>query len=336
MAQVYRGDGPGVWHHVMNRGIASRTVFENRQDVRFFLSRLARAVRSGWIEVHAYSILTTHFHLLVRSPQGELARAMQRVQNAYVRWFNRSRRRDGPLFRGRYRSKPVESDEYWEALIHYIDQNPVKARIVTASPVYPYGSAYHYVRSQGPKWLSRKDVERTVMRARGSDRYDPGEYSHLFGTPLREGEAAAIERRILSRCRDTAFEDLTSSSVAAVHSWFVRKACMADGTRPGRTWVSTARIQQVVSDEKKRNPNWLVRSGRVRRSGWPLLQAGLLRYVCGLRLQEVASRQGCSQSASQHRVRVHDGLMTEDPDYAEFASRVLARVLEGVSRDRGE
>ena len=56
-----------------------------------------------------FCILTTHFHVIVRSRTGELDRVMQRVQNTYVRYFNRTCRRDGPLFRGRYRAKRVGS-----------------------------------------------------------------------------------------------------------------------------------------------------------------------------------------------------------------------------------
>ena len=57
--------------------------------MRAFLARLARAARAGRIEVHAYCVLSTHFHLLVKSPRGELSAALQAVQNEYVRWFNR-------------------------------------------------------------------------------------------------------------------------------------------------------------------------------------------------------------------------------------------------------
>ena len=92
----------------MNRGLARRTVFETRQDVRAFLARLALCVRRGELEVHAYCVLTTHYHLLVRS-RGKLSEGLRRVQNDYVRWFNRARRRDGPLFRGRFLSKHVGS-----------------------------------------------------------------------------------------------------------------------------------------------------------------------------------------------------------------------------------
>ena len=90
MARRPRLDEPDAWHHVMNRGIAKRTLFEGLADVRFFLSRVARAVRAGRIEVHTYCVMTTHFHLLVRSLGGELSGVMRQMQLDYVRRFNRS------------------------------------------------------------------------------------------------------------------------------------------------------------------------------------------------------------------------------------------------------
>jgi hypothetical protein len=51
-------------------------------------------VALGLVEVHAYSILTTHFHLLVRSVTGDVSEAMRQAANRFVRWLNRSRRRD--------------------------------------------------------------------------------------------------------------------------------------------------------------------------------------------------------------------------------------------------
>jgi REP element-mobilizing transposase RayT len=80
---------PDTWHHVINRGIAKRPLFETRDDIRFFLERLARQNRLNRIEVHAYCMMTTHFHLLVRSPIGEPSKAMRRVQNEHTRRFNR-------------------------------------------------------------------------------------------------------------------------------------------------------------------------------------------------------------------------------------------------------
>lgn len=72
MARRPRRNAPGSWRHVVNRAIGKRPYFETRSDQRYFLSRLAREVRRSTLEVHAYCLMTTHFHLLVRSPVGEL------------------------------------------------------------------------------------------------------------------------------------------------------------------------------------------------------------------------------------------------------------------------
>jgi len=155
MTRSERIDEPGTWHHVMNRGIARRTLFETELDIRTFLAGLACTVRAGHLEVHSFCILTTHFHMLVRSPKGHLSNALHGIQNRYSRWFNRSRKRDGPLFRSRFRSKRVDSFGYRWQLVRYIDANPVMARLVEDPRSYPHGSASMYQSPIGPRWLER-------------------------------------------------------------------------------------------------------------------------------------------------------------------------------------
>ena len=91
----------------MNRAVGKRTLFEDKKDIRLFLACVARSVRRGEIRVHAYVIMTTHFHLLLESVKGELDVAMRRIESEYVMAFNRRHGRDGPLVRGRFRSKLV-------------------------------------------------------------------------------------------------------------------------------------------------------------------------------------------------------------------------------------
>lgn len=90
---------------MMNRAVARRAAFPDRRSSRRFLAQLAKAVRSGRIEVHAYSVLANHCHLLIRSPRGEMSEALRVIQNQYTKWFNRQLKRDGPLFRGRFPSE---------------------------------------------------------------------------------------------------------------------------------------------------------------------------------------------------------------------------------------
>ena len=113
--------------------------------MRFFLARLARQVRAGRIEVHAHCLLSTHFHPLARSPVGELAEAMRRLQSEHSHRFNRRNPRDGPLIRGRFFSKPVSSISYRRTLVRYIDGNAVRAGMARTSAEYEFGSAAAYL-----------------------------------------------------------------------------------------------------------------------------------------------------------------------------------------------
>ena len=135
----------------MNRGAGRQVLFADRRDYRHFIALLACAVRRGELVIQAYCLLGTHFHLLAASPDGRISYAMMRIQNAYARYRNRRSRADGPLFRGRFRSKPVLSWLYWRTLIRYIDHNPVQAGLCEHPFQYPYGSARHFVRPRAPQ-----------------------------------------------------------------------------------------------------------------------------------------------------------------------------------------
>jgi hypothetical protein len=101
-------------------------MFERKADVGYFLSRLAYCVRRGEFDVLSYAVMTTHFHLVVRS-HGQLSAGMRRLQCEYTRHFNRSQGRDGALQRGRFTSKPVSSRLHLVNLIPYVDENPGQA-----------------------------------------------------------------------------------------------------------------------------------------------------------------------------------------------------------------
>jgi REP element-mobilizing transposase RayT len=168
----------------MLRALARRPLFEGTADVRDFLSGLARAARRGDIEVHAYAIVTTHAHLLLRSPRGVVSQAMQRMLSDYVRRFNRRRDRDGPLLRSRFRSKVVRSERYRVALVRYIDANVPDAHLQDAAAGLGLSSRVLYARRRGPAWLTRGFVEAAVS-SRSGRAYDPVDYDRAFGGTSR-------------------------------------------------------------------------------------------------------------------------------------------------------
>lgn len=321
----------------MNRGIARRTLFENAADIRFFLSRLAKAVCRGDLEVHAYSILTTHFHLLVRSPRGRLSLVMKLAQNEYVRRFNRAHKRDGPLVRGRFTSKPVRTQAYQAVLVRYIDHNPVAARLADHPCVYPHGSAWHYARTKGPPWLARNWVEEHVRSALDLRQFEPSAYLRYAGAPLSDENARWIEARIAARTPRTEtrdpLDDLLASAPPEVLGWMKRKARLADGTAVGLPLVAPTTSLDTISEWRERFGDWALPSGPKSVNGWRIAQVALLRDLSACSFAEIGNRMGISAS---HATRSYDRhrRFLDEPAYAqrlaELTTRTLARGHEGT------
>jgi REP element-mobilizing transposase RayT len=328
MPRIPRFDCADCWHHVMNRGIARRTLFENELDMRTFLSRLALRVRAGQIELHAYCILTTHYHLLVRSPTGELSAAMCELHREYSRWFNRTRHRDGPLFRGRFVSKPVDTLDYREQVVRYIDFNPVSAGLVATPSLYPHGSARAYAGARGPIWLCRTWIESTVARRNRAANYDPRDYVGVFGEPLSSGLQSLLEKRLLLR---HALEDPLTHLIGAAHGqvldWMRYKAELADGMPVGMPVCDPDTLLSTIAGTRLELGEWRVQSGRKRSDAWALLTAALLRGLCGLAWDEIGGRMRSSANGAWRMAQRHQRMVSSDGVYAERSARVARAAL---------
>lgn len=327
MPRRTRTDYPGAWHHVMNRGIARRTIFESREDTRYFLSRLAYVVHRGGFELHAWCLMTTHFHLLVRSVDGDLPTAMQWIQDLYVRWFNRRRRRDGPLFRGRYRSKQIESDAHWDAVVRYIDDNPVQARMVGRAIDYPHSSAQQYAQRSGPRWLTRGPVEQLVCRSMNAEHYNPLDYCRKFAGQISIGERHVAEQGIEGGGNlSSSLDNLIGAAPTQVLEWMRRKATLADGSLPGVLVASPVTLQAVLTAQRSADPGRRLRS-KPKRPFWTLAEAGLLRCAGGLRFSEIGLATQVSSQTARKRVLGHQSAMDEDGEYGEVVAGLLECAL---------
>jgi putative transposase len=159
MPRPLRTDFPGAWHHVMNRGADHREIFEHDVDYDIFLDSLALASDRSNLEVHAYCLMTNHFHLLVRSLEGQLAGGMQFLIGRFTRLINLRVGRDGSLFRGRYASVLVGSDAHLVQVCRYIHLNPVAARMTSRPEAWPWSSAAAYSGAAQPApWLKTEFV----------------------------------------------------------------------------------------------------------------------------------------------------------------------------------
>ena len=300
----------------MNRGIARRTIFENRRDARFFLALVAHTVRCGDIEVHAFCLMTTHYHLLLRSLTARMAAAMQWIQDIYSRWFNRRRRRDGPLFRGRYVSKLVRDLQHRTVVFHYIHRNPLDAGLVARARDYPYASARHYVSDASPPWLARSFGDQLGEQAANPPRLGP-----------RARELA--NRWVDGQGRPRDLDDLVGAAPRRVQEWMMRKQALADGPAPPPApLVHPATVRELIASRRVEAPKATVRLSRRTQGQWTLLEAGALRQWAALTMREIAHAQGTSTSTASQRVRSHARALDECVPYQESAAALLADAIE--------
>ncbi len=320
MPRPPRIDYPGAWHHVYNRGVARRTILESDVDARMFLALLARQVRGGLVEVHAFALMQTHYHLLLRSPLGRLPRAMARLQDGYSHWFNRTRGRDGPLFRGRYGSRVVESDAHWFAVVPYIHDNPVAAGMVPRAEDHPYSSAGAYLRGAGPPWLRRDVVEAEfgTRRRQGPTAPPAPSLRWLVGRWLHGPRAAGI--------RDP-LDEVAGLNSDGVRLWMERNARLADGTLPGWTMASPETVRVAVKErwEGLREPG--SGPGAVPWPGPEAVEAGVLRAFCGLSVREVAARLELPAWKTKDLVLEYGLRFRESPAFREAMSTLLQECL---------
>ena len=328
-----RGDFPGAFHHVTNRGMSHRAAFESRADVRAFLALTAWKVHAEQIELHAFAILTTHFHLLVRSPRGELSDAMMWIENRYVKYFNRLRGRDGSLFKSRFRSRIVDDDEYWFNVIRYIDANPVDAKLCNSTEEYAYGSARYYCGAKRPPWLTTASIERTVRRLSNRREYRAEDYQRLFGVVLEPDDRWVLERRIDTGSANThgaeRGNELLRAAPAEVLEWLQSRARLADGGTPWLVFAAPAQVEEQVGRLARGSPTWSFVPGRRVDSPWRTMQIALLRQLCGLSLREIAVREKRSSTCVWSHCRRHEDWLREEREYARAVEEVIAAVQRG-------
>jgi putative transposase len=129
-------------YHVINRGNARAEVFHAEGDYQAFLDLLSEASRRLPMRVLAYCLMPNHFHLAVwPSRDGDLSRWMQWVLTAHVRRYHRWHDSSGHVWQGRFKAFPIEQDAHLLSVMRYIEQNPVRAHLVTRAEEWRWSSA---------------------------------------------------------------------------------------------------------------------------------------------------------------------------------------------------
>lgn len=130
MPRNARLDAPGVFHHVMIRGIERRNIFRNKKDRDDFLQRLGKLLPATRTACYGWALLSNHAHFLFRTGDIPLSSLMRRLLTGYVIGFNRRHERQGQLFQNRFKSVVCQEEVYLKELVRYIHLNPVRAGLV--------------------------------------------------------------------------------------------------------------------------------------------------------------------------------------------------------------
>lgn len=225
MARLPRLTVPGYPHHIIQRGNNRQSIFATSADYETLLALLEEHARKSGVAIHAYVLMSNHFHLLATPDTAAgIPEMMQSVGRRYVRYFNQRQGRTGTLWEGRYRSTLIQAERYLLACMAYIDLNPVRAGMAEAVGEYPWSSYSHYVGRRNDRLISPHSI-----------------YWELGNTPFaREAAYAGLVHSGISAAEQAAMTDSVLRGwalgepdyVADLQKRTARRVSMARAGRP--------------------------------------------------------------------------------------------------------
>ncbi len=198
MARPLRIAYPGAFYHITSRGNERKDIFKDQKDREKFLSYLESATERYEASIHAYCLMTNHYHILMETPSGNLSQIMQHINGAYTTYFNIKQKRVGHLFQGRYKAILINIDEYAQELSRYIHLNPVRANMVDRPEQYAWSSYQYYIGlEKSPKWMVKDFIlgyfGRKISGAqRGYRAFVESLIGREYRSPLKETVSSTI------------------------------------------------------------------------------------------------------------------------------------------------
>lgn len=132
---------PGVPWHIIQRGNNRSACFYADEDYHRYLDTLKEQAEKYGCVIHAYVLMTNHVHILLTPEHEDSASLlMKHLGQRYVQYVNRTYKRSGTLWEGRFRSCIAQSEDYVLSCYRYIELNPVRANMVKHPREYRWSS----------------------------------------------------------------------------------------------------------------------------------------------------------------------------------------------------
>ncbi len=331
MARPLRIQYENAYYHVTCRGNARQEIFANDQDRSAFLDLLNGSREIYQVEVLGYVLMGNHFHLVVKTPSGNLKEFMRHFNISYTSYFNRRHRRVGHLYQGRYKAFLIDADSYLQEVTRYLHLNPVRVRRKEEFEVkkkkrylerYPWSSYLHYVgRKRRNSLLNVEEIldpfgGKTSRGRRNYQKFVEEGLKGIIESPLQKGKGHGIvgDEEFVDRIRDRFLRK-------------IRKSREVPGVQGIIGQVVPAKILGVVWKETGGKGEDLKKKGE-RGIGRGLLMEMLYRYG-GLNQREIGEMMGVDYSSvSVARKRFHL-LAQRDKKVLGLMERVQVKISQG-------
>ena len=191
MPRAARQTPGGLVYHVLNRGVGRMTLFDDDEDYGAFERALAQTLEAiSGVRLLGYCLMPNHWHLVVR-PVGDdnLSRFMQRLTTRHVRrWLaHRHEIGTGPVYQGRFKSFPIQTDEHLLTVLRYVERNALRAGLVETAEDWRWGSLWRWANR---RLASTQGAEAPALSPWPVER--PRRWAALVNDALTEAELAAL------------------------------------------------------------------------------------------------------------------------------------------------
>jgi len=162
MARPLRIEYPDAVYHVSNYGLDGQRVFPSDRYFEAFLTCLEETCERLNVQVHAYCLLRNQYHLVIKTPEANLSRFMRQIDGLYTQYYQRLKKSDGSLFRGRYKAVLIQPEQYLLPLTRYVHCLVRSGEVAS----YRWSSYTSYVsKKKPPIWFERESALRQLRLA---------------------------------------------------------------------------------------------------------------------------------------------------------------------------
>jgi len=189
MPRRLRQTDGGIVYHVLNRGAGRMKLFEKAGDYEAFEHVIEETVERTGIRLLSYCVMPNHWHILVWPREdGELSEIMRWLTVTHTqRWHAYHHTAGtGPVYQGRFKSFPVQSDEHFLSVVRYVERNPVRAKLVQRAEDWQWSSLWR--RRNDAAWASKTLSRWPVAQ--------PADWLRRVNAALTAGELESLRQSV--------------------------------------------------------------------------------------------------------------------------------------------